>query len=58
MNKYNIILSNGVKSSVYGKAMRQNEKTGQMIIYFTDEITSKNVVAVVPSDALIIVTAG
>lgn len=58
MNKYKITLSNGEKTSVYGHVMIRDEKTGQMIIYFTKEITFQNISAVVPSDALVIVTAG
>lgn len=56
MKKFKIILHNGDTYEVKGMLVIPNDETGQSVIYSKNDPSNLNIAAVVPADALIIVT--
>jgi hypothetical protein len=57
MKTYQIFLANGETWRVRGAIMVVNKKTGQSIIYSLYEVVNTNIVAVIPSSALVAVVS-
>lgn len=55
MKKYKITFQNGESVTVNGKLITQCEATGQIFIYFENDPNWKNISAIVPSSACVVV---